>query len=77
LSHAPTSQVPRIHDSCHNIHTSLSSLQSHVLTSLWLNSYAIREDGWNGAGYRFRRRHRWSETTSFRFVFVQCCYPYL
>ena len=21
--------------------------------------------------------HRWSETTSFRFVFTQCCYPYV
>jgi len=34
------------------IHTSLSSLQSHVLTSLWSNSYAIREDGWNGARFQ-------------------------
>ena len=31
---------------------SLSSLQSHVLTSLWSNSYAIREDGWNGARFQ-------------------------
>jgi len=34
------------------IRTSLSSLQSHVLTSLWSNSYAIREDVWNGARFQ-------------------------
>jgi len=34
------------------IHTSLSSLQSHVLTSLWSNSYAILVDGWNGARFQ-------------------------
>jgi len=34
------------------IRTSLSSLQSHVLTSLWSNSYTIREDGWNGARFQ-------------------------
>ena len=32
--------------------TSLSVLQSHVPTSLWSNSYAIQEDGWNGARFQ-------------------------
>ena len=48
--------------------TSLS-LQSHVLTSLWSNSYAIRKTGGTAPGFR-RHLHRWSETTSFRFFFA-------
>ena len=50
-----------------SIRTSLSSLQSHVLTSLWSNSYNRREDWWNGAiGFRWSL-HRWWETKSFRY----------
>jgi len=52
-----------------SIRTSLSSLQSHVLTSLWSNSYAIWKTGGTAPGFR-RHLHRWSETTSFRFFFA-------
>ena len=31
LSHAPTSQVPRIHDSCHNWRRSLSTIRGYKL----------------------------------------------
>ena len=32
--------------------------------------------GGTAPGFRWRL-HRWSETTSFRVVFAQCCYPYV
>jgi len=59
------------------IRTSLSSLQSHVLTSLWSNSYAIREDGWNGAGFQTMSTSLVRNNQLPMFFFAQCCYPYV
>ena len=54
------------------IRTSLSSLQ--VMYSLRCGQTAMPFGKTGGTARGFRRRlHRWSETTSFRFVFAQCC----
>ena len=49
-----------------------------VMYSLRCGQTAMPFGKTGGTAPGFRRcLHRWSETTSFRFVFVQCCYPYL
>ena len=49
-----------------------------VMYSLRCGQTAMPFGKTGGMAPGFRRRlHRWSETTSFRFVFAQCCYPYV
>jgi len=49
-----------------------------VMYSLRCGQTAMPFGKTGGTAPGFRRRlHRWSETTSFRFVFAQCCYPYV
>ena len=49
-----------------------------VMYSLRCGQTAIPFGKTGGTAPGFRRRlHRWSETTSFRFFFAHCCYPYV
>ena len=76
--------VPSSHSlSTRALHTIVDGYALHcrrykVMYSLRSGQTAMPFGKTDGMAPGFRRRlHRWSETTSFRFVFAQCCYPYV
>ena len=76
--------VPSSHSlSTRALHTIVDVYALHcrrckVMYSLRCGQTAMPFGKTGGTAPGFRRRlHRWSETTSFRFVFAQCCYPYV